>query len=163
MKEANVEAVMCAYNRTYDQPCCGSTYLLNDLLRKKWNFKGHIVTDCGALKDFYDGHNIVKDEVEAAALAIKSGVNLECGTVFKKSKKAVEKGLITEKDIDEQLFYLLKTRFKLGLFDPPELVPYNNIDESKIHCQEHISLAYEAAAKSIVLLKNNGILPLSKI
>lgn len=162
VKEANVEAVMCAYNRTYDQPCCGSTYLLNDLLRKKWNFKGHIVTDCGALKDFYDGHNIVKDEVEAAALAIKSGVNLECGTVFKNLKKAVEKGLITEKDIDEQLFYLLKTRFKLGLFDPPELVPYNNIDESKIHCQEHISLAYEAAAKSIVLLKNNGILPLSK-
>lgn len=162
VKEANVEAVMCAYNRTYNQPCCGSTYLLNDILRKKWNFKGHIVTDCGALKDFYDGHNIVKDEVQAAALAIKSGINLECGTVFKNLNKAVEKGLISEKDIDEQLFYLLKTRFKLGLFDPQELVPYNNIDESKLHCQEHINLAYEAAAKSIVLLKNNGILPLSK-
>lgn len=162
VKEANVEAVMCAYNRTYNQPCCGSTYLLNDILRKKWNFKGHIVTDCGALKDFYDGHNIVKDEVQAAALALKSGINLECGTVFKNLNKAVEKGLISEKDIDEQLFYLLKTRFKLGLFDPQELVPYNNIDESKLHCQEHINLAYEAAAKSIVLLKNNGILPLSK-
>jgi len=162
VKEAGVEAVMCAYNRTYDQPCCGSTYLLNEILRKKWNFQGHIVTDCGALRDFFKGHDVVKDEAEAAALAIKSGVSLECGTVFSHLKEAIERGLISEKDIDKQLFYLLRTRFRLGLFDPPEYVPFNKIDENVIHCEEHIKLAHEAAAKSIVLLKNNGILPLSK-
>jgi beta-glucosidase len=160
--DAGVESVMCAYNRTNDEPCCASKFLLQDVLRKQWGFKGHIVSDCGALHDFYRGHNVTTDSIEAAALALKHGVNLNCGMVYHGLKDAVSRDLVDEKELDDVLAILLRTRFKLGLFDPPELNPYNSIPKEVINSAEHRKLAREAAVKSVVLLKNNGILPLRK-
>jgi len=161
--DAGVEAVMCAYNRTNDEACCGSNTLLQEILRKKWNFQGHIVSDCWSLHDFYEGHNVTENPVEAAALALKSGVNVNCGDTYPYLKEAVEKGLVTEKEIDESLSWLLKTRFRLGLFDPPEMNPYTSISTDVINCDKHRQLAREAAQKSVVLLKNkNNVLPLDK-
>lgn len=158
--DAGVEAVMCAYNRTNNYPCCGNNYLIDTVLRKQWGFKGHVVSDCGAVTDFYNGHNVVKTEAEAAAMAIKTGVNLDCGTEYQALKDALKQGLIKESEIDSTLSVLLLTRFKLGLFDPKESNPYNAIPESVINSSEHRQLAREAALKSMVLLKNNGVLPL---
>jgi beta-glucosidase len=161
--EAGVEAVMCAYNRTNDELCCGSKTLLGTVLREQWGFKGHIVSDCGALRDFHRGHNRTESAVESAAMGINSGVNLNCGRVFGNLVEAVEQGLVTEETIDNSLAILLRTRFKLGLFDPPELNPYTSIPTDIIRCDKHRQLAREAAAKSIVLLKNhNNVLPLKK-
>ncbi|MCD4665447.1 MAG: glycoside hydrolase family 3 C-terminal domain-containing protein [Bacteroidales bacterium] len=163
VQEARVEAVMCAYNRTYDEPCCGSEYLLNDILRKEWSFEGHIVSDCWALDDIWLRHKVVSERVDAAAMAVKSGVNLNCGYIYKYLPKAVDTGLIDEKIVDEALKPLLRTRFKLGLFDPDDLNPYAAIKPDVVNCEKHKQLAYEAAAKSIVLLKNkNHALPLNK-
>ncbi len=163
--EAKVESVMCAYNSTDGEPCCANKYLITDVLRKQWNFKGHIVTDCGAIDDFYTpkdkgGHGTVKTEAEAAALVLKSGVGLNCGSSYKALPQAVKEGLITEKEIDNQLAILLKTRFKLGLFDPMGSNPYDAIPSNVVNSESHRALAKEAAQKSIVLLKNNGVLPL---
>lgn len=155
-----VEAVMCAYNRTNDEPCCGNTYLLQDVLRKQWNFKGHIVSDCWALRDFHDGHNIVSTPAQAAALALQRGVNLECGSTFPALKDAYNQKLITDSQIDSALTILLRTRFKLGLFDPSAANPYNAIPVSVINSAAHRTLARKTAQQSIVLLKNNGVLPL---
>ncbi len=160
--EAKVEAVMCAYNRTYNLPCCGSGYLLQDILRKDWGFQGHIVSDCGAIYDFYQGHNMVPNLTEAAAMALKAGVDVNCGDVYSHLKEALDQKLITGEEINKQLAYLLRTRFRLGLFDPPEIVPFNSIPEKVVHSDEHVQLAREAATKSIVLLKNNNLLPLKK-
>lgn len=163
VKEGKVESVMCAYNRTFGKPCCGSSYLLNDLLRTQWGFKGYVTTDCWAIQNFYKFHGASKDAAEACALAIKSGVNLCCGNEFESLPEAVNKGLIMEKEVDEALSKLLETRFKLGLFDPINENPYSKISENVIGCKKHIDLAYEAAAKSLVLLQNkNGLLPLKK-
>lgn len=161
--DANVESVMCAYNRVNGEPCCSDNYLLTDILRNKWNFNGHILTDCGALEDYYkeNGHGIVKTEAEAAALAIKNGVSLNCGATFKAIRKAIDKGLISEGDIDRQLAILLKTRFKLGLFDPKGSNPYDSISMDIVNGENNRALAKEAAQKSIVLLKNDNVLPLS--
>lgn len=158
--DADVEAVMCAYNSTNGEPCCANNFLLTDVLRGKWNFKGHVVSDCWAVVDFYKGHNVVKTQAEAAALAVKSGVSLNCGDEYPALIEAVSKGLITEKEINESLAILLRTRFKLGLFDPAEKNPYNAISTAVINSPAHRKLARETAQKSIVLLKNNGILPL---
>jgi beta-glucosidase len=159
--DAGVESVMCAYNATNGEPCCANNYLLNDVLRKEWNFKGHVVSDCWAVVDFYSkGHNVVKTQAEAAALAVKHGVNLNCGNEYGALVEAVEKKLITEKEIDNALAVLLRTRFKLGLFDPKDKNPYNAISSDVINSASHRSLAREAAQKSVVLLKNNGVLPL---
>ena len=157
---AKVEAVMCAYNRTNDEVCCGSTFLLQDVLRHQWNFKGHIVSDCGAIDDFYQGHKVVSNKVQAAALALQRGVNLNCGGTYYALIDAVKQGIVTEKEIDSSLAYLLRTRFKLGLFDPSSRNPYNKIPESVINSQTNRALAKKVAEKSIVLLKNNGVLPL---
>lgn len=159
---ANVETVMCAYNRTNGEPCCGNSFLLHDVLRKEWGFKGHIVSDCWALVDFYSehGHKTVATQAEAVALAVKTGVNLNCGDEFPALVDAVKQGLITETQIDSALATLLKTRFRLGMFDPKEKNPYNSISTDVINSAAHRQLAREAAVKSIVLLKNNGVLPL---
>ena len=162
VKEAKVEAVMCAYNRTYSLPCCGSGYLLQDILRKNWGFKGHIVSDCGALYDFYQGHNVVPNLTEAAAMALHAGVDVNCGDVYSHLREALDQKLISEEEINTQLAYLLRTRFKLGLFDPPDRVLFNSIPETVVHSDEHVKLSREAAVKSIVLLKNNQVLPLKK-
>ena len=162
--DVKVEAVMCAYNSTNGQPCCSNSYLITDVLRKKWNFKGHVLTDCWALDDLFlpkgTGHGIVKTETEAAALAVKSGVSLNCGVTYNSLPEAVKEGLITEKEIDSQLAILLKTRFKLGLFDPMGSNPYDAIPSNVVNSESHRALAREVAQKSMVLLKNNGILPL---
>ena len=158
---AKVEAVMCAYNRTNGEACCGNTYLLQDVLRNQWGFKGHIVSDCDAVADIFDGHKLVADRTGAAVLALQRGVNLNCGDTYLMLTDAVKKGLVSEGQIDSSLAILLRTRFKLGLFDAPGVNPYDQIPESVINSSEHRSLARKLAEKSIVLLKNNGALPLS--
>jgi beta-glucosidase len=158
--DAKVEAVMCAYNRTNNEPCCGSNLLLDDILRNEWGFKGHVVSDCGAIADFYMGHKVVPGQAEAVALSVKHGVDLNCGDEYPALVDAVKRGLITEKEIDAALATLLRTRFKLGLFDPAANNPYNKIPVSVINSDEHRAIAKEVALKSIVLLKNDGVLPL---
>jgi beta-glucosidase len=158
--DAGVESIMCAYNRTNDEACCGSNTLLLDILRDDWGFKGHILSDCWALKDFFEGHGVAADHAEAAALALKSGVNLNCGDTYPFLLEAVERGLVTEQEIDVSMAYLLRSRFKLGLFDPYDMVPFTKISADVVNCPEHKALAREAAQKCVVMLKNNGVLPL---
>jgi beta-glucosidase len=161
--EANVEGVMGAYNRTNGDPCCAHPYLMQEVLRKEWDFQGYFTSDCWAIVDFYDGHNVVKTPVEAAAMALKAGCNLNCGSTYPQIVQAVEQGLVTEADVDRNLSELLGTRFRLGLFDPPEMVPFNSISSDVIRCKKHIELTHEAASKAIVLLKNkDNLLPLNK-
>lgn len=159
--DENVEAIMCAYNRTNTEPCCGSKYLLNDILRKEFKFKGHIVTDCWALADFINGHKIAKDEVEAATMAIKAGVNLNCGYVYRFIPDAVKQGKITGKEVDQALRTLLRTRFKLGLFDSIPSDPWAGYSPAYVSSSFHKVLARVSAGKSVVLLKNNSVLPLN--
>jgi len=162
VKDGIVSGIMCAYNRTYGKPCCGSEFLLQDILRKKWGFRGYITSDCWALDDIFKKHKSVKTAVEAAAMAVKASVNLNCGYVYKYIPEAVKKGLIKEKDVDRRLFELLKIRFLLGEFDPPELNPYSKISGNVVNSKAHKKLAYEAAVKSIVLLENKrNVLPLN--
>jgi beta-glucosidase len=158
---AKVEAVMCAYNRTNGEACCANTYLLEDVLRKQWGFKGHIVSDCDAIADIYEGHKLVNSKTGAAALALQRGVNLNCGDTYLALGDALKQGLITQKLMDSSLAVLLRTRFRLGLFDPAGSNPYDRIPESVINSPGHRALARKVAEKSIVLLKNNGVLPLS--
>jgi beta-glucosidase len=163
VEEGNVESVMCAYNRTYDQPCCGSNFLIDSILRREWNFKGHVVSDCWALDDIWARHKVVATRVEAAAMAAKAGVNLNCGYIYQYLPKAVDSGLITEEIVNAALKPLLRTRFKLGLFDPDVLNPYSRIPKEVVNCEKHKQLAWEAASKSIILLKNKGnVLPLNR-
>ncbi|MBP7053543.1 MAG: glycoside hydrolase family 3 C-terminal domain-containing protein [Phycisphaerae bacterium] len=161
--DVKVEAVMCAYNRTNGEPCCGSKTLLHKILREQWGFEGHILSDCWALVDFYQGHKVVGTPAEAAAMAANSGVSLDCGNTFPHLVDAVKQGLVTEEIIDRRLAILLRTRFKLGMFDPPEMNPYTKIPTSVIRSKAHQQLAKRAAVESIVMLKNaNGVLPLRK-
>jgi beta-glucosidase len=157
---AHVEAVMCAYNRTNNEPCCGSNLLLDTVLRDKWQFKGHVVSDCGAIADFYMGHHVVPGQPEAVALAVKHGVDLNCGDEYPALVEAVKRGLITEKEIDAALSTLLKTRFKLGMFAPKGSSPYDKISSDVINSEAHRQLAKKVALESIVMTKNNGVLPL---
>lgn len=159
--DAGVEAVMCAYNRTNNEPCCGSPTLLQDILRDQWDFNGHIVSDCGAIMDFQWGHHYTDSLTESIALALKSGVNLNCGQAYRKMADALTQGLIDEKLIDTRLRPLLKSRFKLGFFDQKK--PYDELLPQVVNDKSKRELAREAAQKSIVLLQNkNNILPLSK-
>src|SRR5476651_2090705 len=146
---AKVEAVMCAYNRTNSEPCCGSNLLLQDILRDEWHFKGHVVSDCGAIADFYMGHHVVPGQPEAVALAVKHGVDLNCGDEYPALVQAVKRGLITEKEIDAALATLLKTRFKLGMFDPKGSSPYDHISQDVINSPAHRQLARQVAIESI--------------
>jgi len=125
--EAKVEAVMGAYNRTNGEACCASQLLLGDILRDEWVFEGHVVSDCGALTDIHANHHLAQDAVESAALALKRGCDLGCDCVYEHIPEAIERGLITEADVDCALARTLTTRFKLGMFDPLELVPYAGI------------------------------------
>ena len=161
--DANVEIVMCAYNRLNGEPCCGSNFLLNNLLREKWGFKGHVVSDCGAIHDIKSNHNFTISDEESIAYAIKGGVDLNCGSLYNLIPKAIEQGLLTEKDVDKSLKRLLMTRLKLGILNPVNDNPYSYLNEKDINNKKHINLAKDVASKSIVLLKNsNNILPLSK-
>jgi beta-glucosidase len=161
--EARAASVMCAYNRTNGEPCCANTHLLGDLLRGEWGFNGYVVSDCGAIDDIYKRHSFVKTAEEASALAVKRGTDLECGDSYKSLVNAVKQGLISEAEIDRALKRLFEARFRLGMFDPPELVPYAKIPFSVNDSAAHRQLALEAARESIVLLKNeNNTLPLRK-
>ncbi len=162
VQEADVEIVMCAYNRTYDKPCCGSSFLLQDILRNEWGFDGHVTSDCWALVDIHENHKYTDTPAESAALAFKSGVNVNCGSISPYLMEAFEKDLITEEEIDETLITLMKTRFRLGLFDPVYMNPYNTISPDILNQPQHQLLALKAAEKSIVLLKNDNALPLDR-
>lgn len=163
IKEGKAYSVMCAYNRLNGEACCGSNHLLTSILRNEWNFKGYVVSDCGAIDDIYERHKIVATPEEASSLAVKSGCDLECATTFVHLKEAVEKKMITEAEIDVAVKRLFTARFKLGMFDPPEMVKYTKIPYDVVDNKEHHDLALEASHKSIVLLKNeNNLLPLKK-
>lgn len=161
VKEANVEAVMGAYNRTLGEVCCASKLLIEDILRGEWHFKGHYVSDCFALSDFHLSHKVTKDAAESAALALKHGCDLGCDHVFDEIPAAIERGLITEADVDHALHRSLLSRFKLGMFDPAEQVPFASISTDVVACPQNRQLAYEAALESVVLLKNkDNLLPI---
>lgn len=159
VKEAEVESVMGAYNRTNGEPCCGSTTLIRDILRGEWRFEGHFVSDCWAVRDFHTHHMVTDTAEESAAMALKAGCDVNCGNTYLHLLKACEQGLVTEEDITVAAERLFTTRFLLGLFDETE---YDNIGQDKVECKEHLAVADRATAESAVLLKNDGILPLNK-
>jgi beta-glucosidase len=162
IKEGGAYSVMCAYNSVDGKPACANPMLLEDILRKKWGFQGYVVSDCGAIADIYLRHKFVPTAPEGVALAVKAGTDLTCGTEYTNLLPAVRQGLISEAEIDISLKRLLRARFRLGMFDPPEMVKYAQIPYSVNDSRAHRELALETARKSIVLLKNDHILPLSK-
>ena len=138
-----------------------SKLLLVDILRGEWGFDGHVVSDCGALTDIHANHKVTKDAAESAALALLAGCDLGCDHVYNYIPEAIERGLITEADMDRALGRTLTTRFRLGMFDPPKMVPYTSIPMSVVACKKHRQLAYQISTESVVLLKNKGnILPI---
>ena len=163
VKNGKVQQVMCAYQRFEGSPCCGSDRLLNSILRYDWGFDGLVVSDCGAIGDFYrEGrHEVSKDAKAASALGVLSGTDVECGGVYKNLPGAVKRGDVKESDIDVCVKRLLKGRFELGDFDPDSIVPWTSIPMSVVSSVKHRELARKMAREQMVLLKNNGILPLS--
>ncbi len=161
--EGKAYSVMCAYNRTNGEPCCSNKKLMTDILRGEWGFDGYVVSDCGAIYDIWKFHKFVKTEGEASALAVRAGTDLTCGDEYKTLLEAVKQGLITEAEIDTAVKRLMTARFRLGMFDPPEMVAYARIPFSQNDTPEHRQLALKTARESIVLLKNaNRTLPLKK-
>ena len=160
VQEGHVGAVMAAYNAIYHVPCAADSWLLTGLLRSSWGFQGHIVSDCGAVSNVYAAQHYAPNRDAAAAAALNAGLDLECGGTFKNLPKMVASGATTEKAVDTALHRVLEVRFRLGLFDPPEKDPFAQIPASDVESPAHLDLARQAARESIVLLKNNGILPL---
>lgn len=162
--DAKVSGVMCAYNAFQGQPCCGNDLLMQAILRDKWQFKGYVTSDCGAIDDFYRHHKTHPNAESAAADAVFHGTDLDCGQeAYMALIKAVREGIITERQVDVSLKRLFSIRFRLGLFDPLDKVPYSNIPISVLECARHQELAKRMAQESIVLLKNRKrLLPLSK-
>ncbi len=163
IREGGAYSVMGAYNSDYGVPCNASELLLTNILRDKWGFKGYVVSDCGAIWDIFNGHRYAPDAASASALAVKAGCDLTCGGEYVSLKDAVAKGLITEAEIDKSVQRLMLARFKLGMFDPPSVVPYSQIPISENDTETHRQLARKVSDESIVLLKNaNETLPLKK-
>ncbi len=163
VEEGHVYSVMCAYNRYMGEPCCASVPLQEEILRDELGFKGYIVSDCGAIRDFHTGHNVVETSEEAAALGVMGGTDLNCGNHYESLVRAVEQGLIGEAEVDTAVMRLMMARMKLGMFDPPEMVPWTGYPIDTVACDRHRGVALEMARKSIVLLKNEqGALPLSR-
>jgi beta-glucosidase len=162
VREGKVGAVMGAYNSVYGEPACANPLLLTELLRNQWGFDGHVVSDCGAIYDIYANHKFAGSSEEAAADAVKAGDDLCCGTDYNSLTRAVKGGLISETQIDTAVSRLFKARFQLGMFDPPEKVPFAQIPFSENNTPEHEALALKVARESIVLLKNDGALPLDR-
>ncbi len=164
VQEGDVAEVMCAYQRIDGQACCAQSRYEQQILRNEWGFKGLICSDCGAIRDFLpQWHNVAKDGSEAAAKAVLSGTDVECGSIYKNLPQAIKLGNISEAQIDISLKRLLVARFELGDFDSDDLVAWTKIPESVVASKEHKQLALDMARKSIVMLKNNGVLPLSTI
>lgn len=168
VKDGGVRQVMCAYQRLEGAPCCGSDRLLQSILRDEWGFDGIVVSDCGAIRDFLPvtgnkpGHGVSQDVEAAAALGVRAGTDVECGAIYKNLPKAVERGDIKEADIDVSVRRLLEERFRLGDFDPDSLVSWTSIPLSVVASDEHRELARKMGREQMVLLRNNGILPLDK-
>ena len=167
--EGHAASIMCAYNRVNGEPACGNRFLLQDQLRDAWKFDGYVVSDCDAVDDIFNGHHYTKSLAEAGALALKTGMDNECADFFTKRTDssdyikfldAVKQGLISEADIDKALKRLFTARFRLGMFDPPEMVEYSRTPDSELDSSAHRELALKAARESMVLLKNDGVLPL---
>jgi beta-glucosidase len=167
--EARAGSVMCAYNNINGEPACANEFLLEDQLRRKWDFKGYVVSDCGAVIDIYQGHHYEPTQAQASAISLKRGMDNECVDFTFKVKDnhdykpyldAVKEGYLKESDIDTALIRLFTARMKLGMFDPPDMVPYTKIDESQLNSPEHRDMARKIADESMVLLKNDGTLPL---
>lgn len=159
VKEAGVEAVMGAYNRTNGEPCCGSKTLIQDILREKWGFEGHFVSDCWAIKDFHVNHKVTSTAPESAALALNAGCDVNCGVTYLHLLTAYQQGFVTEEAITQAAVRLFTARYMLGLFDENE---FDQIPYECVECKEHLALSQKAAEESFVLLKNDGILPLKK-
>ena len=157
VQEAGVEAVMGAYNRTNGEPCCGSRTLIKEILRDQWGFKGHFVSDCWAIKDFHENHMVTHTPEESAALAIKNGCDINCGVTYLHLLKAYQEGLVTEEEITEAAVRAFTARYLLGLFDGSG---YDDIPYEKVECSEHLEVAQQMAREAVVLLKNDGVLPL---
>ena len=163
VKEANVESVMGAYNRTNGEPCCGSKTLLKDILRDSWGFDGHVVSDCWAIKDFHEYHKVTNGPVESVALAVENGCDLNCGNLFIYLLEAVKEGKLKEEQIDTAVTRLFTTRMKLGLFEETGKVPYDSIPYEVVDSKEMKEFNLSVAKKSLVLLKNkDNLLPLDK-
>ena len=162
VQEAKAWSVMGAYNRTLGEPCCGSERFLQKILREEWGFEGYVVSDCWAIKDFHAHHKITNSPAESAAMAVKNGCDLNCGDTYPALLDAVKEGLVTEEEIDICVKRLFEARFRLGMFDPDEKVPYASIPTEVVGCQKHLDLALQMARESIVMLKNDGTLPLRK-
>ena len=163
IEEANASSVMCAYNSYQGEACCANAYLLQNILRNRWRFKGYVVSDCGAIHDIHANHRMVETSPEAAAVAVRAGCDINCGNTYKNLIEAVAEGYITEAGVDVAVKRLFMARFRLGMFDPPEMVGYSNIPLDVLDSPDHEALTLEAARKSIVLLKNDGgLLPLKK-
>ena len=161
--EGGAHSVMGAYNRTNGEPCCASPTLLEGVLRKEWGFNGYVVSDCGAIADIHLHHTVTGSPAKSAALAVRSGCDLECGMVYPSLVEAVREGLITEAEIDRSVTRLFRARFQLGMFDPPERVPYAAIPYEVNDSPEHGALSLEIARESLVLLRNEGgMLPLGR-
>ena len=158
IRDAKVESVMGAYNRTNGEPCCGSKALLVDTVRGKWGFEGHIVSDCWAIRDFHEGHMVTQTPAESAALAMKMGCDLNCGNMYLQILSAYEQGLVTEEQITVSAERLFTTRYLLGIMG--EGSEFDTIPYEKVECNEHLALARTASQKSCVMLKNDGLLPL---
>ncbi len=159
IKEAKVEAVMGAYNRTNGEPCCGSKTLIREILRGDWRFEGHFVSDCWAIKDFHEHHKVTHTAVESAAMALNAGCDLNCGNIYLYIMKAYQDGLVTEEEITTAAERLFTTRYLLGLFDGSE---YDQIPYEVVECKSHLELADKVTEECLVLLKNDGLLPLNK-
>ncbi len=163
VQDAKVEAVMGAYNRTNGEPCCGSKTLLKDILRDDWGFKGHVTSDCWAIKDFHEFHMVTKTAPESVALAVNNGCDVNCGNMYLNLMIAYNEGLVSEDKITESVSRLMMTRMKLGMFDKDENVPFADTSYDIVDSKEHRALALKAARESLVLLKNdNQTLPLKK-
>jgi beta-glucosidase len=161
--EGGALSVMGAYNRTNGEPCCGSDTLLRKVLREEWGFGGYVVSDCGAIADFHAHHTVTSTPAQSAAMAVRNGCDLECGSVYPALTEAVKQGLISEAELDTALGRLLSARIKLGMFDPDERSPWAAIPYEKVDCAEHRALALDTARASLVLLKNErALLPLRK-
>ena len=162
VREGRVGAVMGAYNRLFGTPCCASPLLLSNLLRGQWGFKGHVVSDCNAIYDFFIGHNYSPTLAAAAASAVRAGCDLCCGMEYRALTDAVHDGLLKEQEVDRAVGRMLEARFRLGMFDPPALVPYAKIPATEYDTPAHDKLALKMARESVVLLKNEGVLPLDR-